>query len=93
MCGLGGGMTNALIRAYKAQPFQPYPEFLERLRHNLRSAGFSQRPQVLVKQRQYLYLGTSTASVPPQSPQRWLVAAPAGASSANKASKACQQAN
>lgn len=43
---IGGAMTNAFIRAYKAQPFQPYPEFLERLRHNLRKAGFSQRPQL-----------------------------------------------
>ena len=53
----------ALIRAYKAQPFQPYPEFLERLRHNLRSAGFSQRPQVLVKQCKYLYFCTIVKQV------------------------------
>ena len=29
---IGGAMTNAFIRAYKAQPFQPYPEFLEQVR-------------------------------------------------------------
>jgi hypothetical protein len=43
---IGGAMTNAFIRAYKAQPFQPYPDFLERLRANLRKAGFSQNPQL-----------------------------------------------
>ena len=39
-------MTNAFIRSYKAQPFQPYPVFLENLRQNLRRAGFTQRPQL-----------------------------------------------
>jgi len=29
-----------------SQPFQPYPDFLERLRHNLRAAGFSQYPSL-----------------------------------------------
>jgi hypothetical protein len=43
---IGGAMTNAFIRAYKAQPFQTYPDFLERLRHNLRKAGFSQYPSL-----------------------------------------------
>ena len=43
---IGGAMTNAFIRSYKAQPFQPYPVFLENLRQNLRRAGFTQRPQL-----------------------------------------------
>eukprot|EP00960_Hanusia_phi_P034794 751289-Hanusia_phi.AAC.2 len=47
---IGGAMTNAFIRAYKAQPFQTYPEFLSRLKANLRSAGFSQVPQLTSSQ-------------------------------------------
>mmetsp|Transcript_9213 Transcript_9213/g.30737 ORF Transcript_9213/g.30737 Transcript_9213/m.30737 type:complete len:491 (-) Transcript_9213:1394-2866(-) len=43
---IGGAMTNAFIRAYNAQPFQTYPEFLSRLKSNLRSAGFGQVPQL-----------------------------------------------
>jgi hypothetical protein len=39
-------MTNAFVKAYRAQPFQTYPDFMEALHRNLRKGGFSQKPQL-----------------------------------------------
>jgi len=46
----GGAMTNAFIRAYTAEKFQTYPDFMQRLKHELRSRGFTQKPQLTSSQ-------------------------------------------
>mmetsp|Transcript_39537 Transcript_39537/g.105095 ORF Transcript_39537/g.105095 Transcript_39537/m.105095 type:complete len:154 (+) Transcript_39537:572-1033(+) len=47
---VGGAMTNAFVRAMAEGPFPTYPELLHRLHRQLRSRGFTQRPQLTSSQ-------------------------------------------
>jgi len=68
----GGAMTAAFIRAYKSAPMQTYPEFIERVRRELRSRGFKQYPNLSSSQpfpvHQNVFSITEGAIVPNMNP-------------------------